>query len=195
MAMPAWVAEIGVVAQVAIVSLAVWGEKLRAAITRPRLSLTLIGGLQTERREISDLGVVAVRYSRLELRNLRPFSVANEVQVFLIKLENQEPSGQTTTWNGAVPLEWQHGVLYQAARNIGSSTVAVANLLFTYADFSELTSMVKPVPVDLDDRKLGEQHYWLTAVARGVNAESAPLRVELHWDGRTDDHLSVRAVP
>ena len=42
MAMPAWVSEIGVAAQVGIAIAAIWGERIRARLSRPSLRLALV---------------------------------------------------------------------------------------------------------------------------------------------------------
>jgi len=47
----------------------------------------------------------------------------------------------------------------------------------------------------------GEQHFWITAVARGLNAQSRPLRLKIDWDGKWEtgdaemaQHLTIREV-
>jgi hypothetical protein len=196
MAVPAWVLEVGTAAQIVIAVAAIWGERIRARLSRPRLQLTLrdeVGA--SEPREVAKLGTVNVRYYRLEVRNPIRFSVANEVQVFITKIVMREQSGRITMqFSGASPLEWQHRELYQTTRSIGHATVAVANLFFLHSDFTQLTLSAQAAPPDVGDKRPGAQNLWITAVARGLNAESAALNIEIQWDGLTEGHFVVRAV-
>lgn len=170
MAMPAWVPELGVAAQVVIAIAAIWGERIRATLSRPRLELKLVAGAgDAEPRNLPDLGLATVRYHRLEVRNRRRLSIANGVQVFITQIELREPSGRIRTdFTGAVPLEWQHRELYPTARDVGHAPLG-ANLLFIYSDFIQLTAMVEPVPIAFGDRRTGAQNFWITVLARGLN--------------------------
>jgi len=186
MALPAWVAELGIAAQVVIAVAAIYGEKIRARLSRPRLQIKLLEGVgDLEPRQLPGGGSIAtVRYHRLHIRNGARHSVANEVQVFITKIERLEPTGnRRVTFTGAVPLAWQHQALYSHARNVGYSTVASVDLLYLSAEFIHLTPIVEPAPISLGDTMRGPQHFWITVVARGLNAASAPVRLEVQWDG------------
>jgi hypothetical protein len=129
--------------------------------------------------------IISTRYYRLRVTNPTRYSLAQEVQVFLTQIDDRGPDGQPRTiFTGSVPLAWQHQPLYPNARAIGGSTVADVDLLFVSPHFLRLTPMLEPSPINLGETKIGEQHFWITAVARGVNAESRPLRLKIDWDGR-----------
>ena len=151
MATPAWVSELGVAAQVVIAIAAIWGERIRARLIRPRLQLALVGGPgDLEPRALAGAGIVTVRYHRLQVRNLARHTVANEVQVFITQIERREPSGRIRIIPTG-PLAWQHEAVYPKARNIGHSTIAVVDLLFRYRDTIRLIPMIEPVPINFGD--------------------------------------------
>lgn len=197
MAVPAWVLEIGTAAQIVIAAAAIWGDRIRARLSRPRLQLILRDEVgDSEPREVPDLGIVTVRYCRLEVRNPTRFSIASEVQVFITQIVMREPSGRIITqFYGAAPLEWQYQELYQPSRNLGHATVAVTNLFFLHRDFTQLTLAGQAAPPNIGGRRRGAQNFWITAVARGLNAESPSLRIEIQWDGQVSGHLAVGAAP
>jgi hypothetical protein len=62
-------------------------------------------------------------------------------------------------------------------------TIADVNLLLVTPQFLRFTPMLEPSPINFGDTRAGEQHFWITAVARGVDAESRPLRLKIDWDG------------
>jgi len=41
-------------------------------------------------------------------------------------------------------------------------------------------------PLDFPSNMHGQQHFWITLVARGLNGESQPLRLRVDWDGEWD---------
>lgn len=202
MAIPAWVSELGVAAQVVIAVAAIWGEKIRARLTKPRLHLALVGGPgASEPRVLPNGEIVTARCHRLQVRNHARHTVADEVQVFITQIQRREPSGRVRTITGAVPLAWQHEALYPKARNIGHSTVALVDLLLLHSDSIRLMPMIDPVPINFGDTMQGAQNFRITVVARGLNAESQPLRVEVQWDGQweagdaeTAGHFSITTL-
>jgi len=193
MAMPAWVSELGVAAQVVIAVAAIWGEKIRAGLTRPRLHLTPVGGPgDAEPRVLPNGNIVTVRCHRLQVRNHTRYTVANEVQVFISQIESREPSGRIrTTFTGAVPLAWQHEELYPKVRNIGHSTVALVNLLYRHGDTIRLLPMTQQVPINVGDSIRGPLNFWITVMARGLNAESKPMRLEIQWEPHASEAASL----
>lgn len=147
MAAPAWVSELGIAAQVVIATAAIYGERIRARLSRPRLRILLPEGPgDWEPKQLPGSEAIAtVFYRRLHIRNGTRHLVANEVQVFITKIERLEPTGQLrTAFTGGVPLAWQHQALYPNARNIGYSTVASVDLLYLSAEFIRLTPVIEP---------------------------------------------------
>lgn len=161
MAVPAWVSELGITAQVFIAFAAIYGEKIRGRLSRPQLHIVLPNAEGD--REPKQIGgsVVTVSYYRLHVRNTTHYSIANEVQVFITKVERREPAGNIRTeFSGAAPLAWQHQALYSNARNIGHSTVASADLLYLSPEAIHLAS-AEPAPESFAGGMRGEQHFGL----------------------------------
>jgi hypothetical protein len=191
MTMPAWVSEVGVAASVAVAVLAIWGDRIRSALLRPRLQLELLsttGELTTQVEQLpgSPARFFAARYYHMRVTNLARFPVAHEVQVLLTHFETRGPDGRPATHlsGGALPLMWRNQPLHQISRAIGHATVADADLLFVREDFLQLTLML--VPNNLAANMRGDTHFWVTLVARGLEGESRSVRLQIDWDGKWD---------
>ena len=182
MAVPAWVSELGIAAQLSVLIFEVFSDKIRCRLSRPRLHIAL-AEVSGEREPHQVRGLIeTVTYRRLQIRNSTRYSVASEVQVFITRIDRREPTGQIETeFLGMAPLGWQHQASDVKTRNIGSSTLATADLLFIAADSIHLTP-IEPAPVGLLDAIHGDKHFWITVVARALNAESKPARLEVRWE-------------
>jgi hypothetical protein len=193
MAMPAWVSELGVAAQVVIAIMAIWGEKIRAwfgpslrlALPKPRGQFeTLAEAPDQEGRSVPQFS--PARFYRLRVTNRASHPEAREVEVFLTQLDLRGPDGQPQTiYTGALPLMWQHQGHYPANRTIGRATVADVDLFFVQPGLLSLTPTVTPLNFP-SKMQGGEQHFWVGVVARGVNGESNPMRLRVDWNGRWD---------
>jgi hypothetical protein len=184
-ATPTWLSALGVASSVAIAIVAIWGEKIRATVFRPHLRLDLVDNIG--QRETVD--GASARHYRLRLTNRALHPVAQEVQVFLTQMDIRGPDGQPQTiFMGALPLPWQYQILYPNARTIGHKTIADVDLLFVSSEFLQLTTVFDPPSFAATMQ--GEQHFWLTMIARGLNGESGSLRLKVDWDGRWEhgDH-------
>lgn len=186
MATPVWLSALGVASSIAIAIAAIWGEKIRALLFRPDLRLNLINTIG--QREPAN-GALA-RYYRLRVTNRALHPAAQEVQVFLTQMDIRGPDGQPQTIStDALPLPWQHQALYPNTRTIGHTTVADVDLFFVSSEFLQLTPVFEP-PNFAATMSGGEQHFWITMIARGLNGESGSLRLKIDWDGRWEhgDH-------
>src|ERR1700688_3135851 len=191
MAMPAWVSERGVASSVIIATVAIWGERIRAALFRADLRLGLakddgeratVVQTQALSGSTSETQILSARYYRLRVTNRARYPAAHEVEVLLTQLDKRGPDGRPQPeYKGALPLTWQHQSLYSKTRTIGRTTIADVDLLFVCPDFVRLTPMLDPLNFATTMR--GEQHFWVTVVARGLDAESKPLRLKVDWDG------------
>jgi hypothetical protein len=187
LAVPAWVSEVGIAAQVFIAVVAVYGEKIRSRVAKPRLRIALAEGAGVPEPRRIGRSTKTVTYHRLHVGNTARYSVATEVQVFITKIERREPTGQMhTEFIGMAPLAWQHQPPAANTRNVGSSTVAAVDLLYLTSDTLHLTPL-DPAPESLGVGALAGKHFWVTLVARGLNAESPPVRLELDWSGTTQN--------
>lgn len=196
---PVWLSALGVASSVAIAIVAIWGEKIRAAVFRPDLRLALLSN--SGQRE--NAGATSARYYRLRLTNHALYPAAQEVQVFLTRMELRGPDGQPQTiFTGALPLPWQYRSLYPSARTIGQKTIADVDLFFVSPELPrlQLTTVFDP-PNFAANVQGGGQHFWVTAIARGLNGESKLLRLQIDWDGRWEHgdhemgrHLTISVV-
>ena len=219
MAMPAWVAEAGIAAQVVIATAAIFGERIRAWFG-PRLRLELAnphGQPQTlivtlpgpeavslpEDAAAHQWQFVAGRYYHVRVTNRTAHPEAREVEVLLTQLDVQGPDGSPqTVFSGTIPLGWQHYDI--RSRTIGRATIANADLFAVHAgltgisDYPPTLFFAPKVPtLDFPEQMFGAQHFWLTLIARGLNGESNPLRLRVDWDGgwdRGDAEMARRLI-
>ncbi|HEY5208511.1 MAG TPA: hypothetical protein VIJ42_03605 [Stellaceae bacterium] len=172
---------------------AIWGEKIRGSLFQPKLKIALgseigqysLQELQTPAHDTSSgiIRQVSARYFHVHVSNLSLFPAAQDVEVQLLSLETRGPDGQRQPyWSGILPLQWQYG-LYQKGRNVGRSTEALADLFFVNED-GMLRLLPVLTPFNLGATMQGEQHFWLTVVARGQNGTSKPLRLRVDWNGK-----------
>jgi hypothetical protein len=186
--MPGWLVALGVAAQIIISVAAIWGERIRAILLRPRLRLMLSsphGTLETDQSSL-----VPVRCYRLRVTNQAAHPEAREVEVLLTELAQRGPDGKpqppVPDLPLPLPLRWRHQELYLTrVRTIGRATVAEADLITAFADRLQLM-LLMPAPFNFPDMMKGEQHFWVTVIARGLNGESRPLRLKIDWDGQWD---------
>jgi hypothetical protein len=206
MAMPAWVAEAGVVAQVIIATAAIFGERIRARLG-PRLRLQLVNpkGQAETLAGGTPLRFTPARYYHARVTNRTAHPEAREVEVLLTQLDIRGPDGlPQTRFGGAIPLAWQH---YQTrTRTIGRASVAIADLFAVHAGAPGTPPMLfftpQVLPVNFPAQMIGEQHFWLSVIARGLNGESNIVRLRVDWDGawaapESDmaQHLIVKVEP
>ena len=197
MAMPAWVSELnvaatvlGVFASTTVACLAIWGDRIRAAVLKPRLLLELRNahGELTKQTIIDTrtgtvLRVEDARYFHIRVTNGRAFPAAHEVGVYLTKVEIPGPSGDAQTfYENDLPLPWMHGELNpNRFRTVGYTTVAFADLLFVRSD--QLEVPVAILPANFQNAFRPDAHFWITVVARGIDGQSNYLRLKVDWDG------------
>ena len=80
-----------------------------------------------------------------------------------------------------LPLGWANG-LFPIARPVGSKTDGVVDLLFVRADVLQFVPIM--VPHNFQAEYSNATHLRVTAIARGIDCESAPLRLTIVWDGK-----------
>jgi len=123
------------------------------------------------------------RYYHLRVTNRAAYPEAREVEVLLTRLDLRGPDGQPQpSYAGPLPLRWQHQEHYPKNRTIGRATVAVADLLFVQPGVLSLTPNI--TPLNFPSKMHGEQHFWMTVVARGLNGESKARPIRIDWDGQ-----------
>jgi len=203
MAVPAWVSVAGILGTWVIAIAAIWGEKIRSKIFKPKLQLSLVDkqGLATfQTIPGNPPKTIDARYYHLRVTNGLAFPAAQEVQVLLLALDKRGPDDNPQRlFTGPLPMVWTHQQLHPLARTIGHKTEAEADLMFVREDVLQLTPML--LPNHLAASMQGETHIWVTLVARGLNGESKPLRLRIDWDGLWEKgdaemarHLKISAV-
>ena len=110
MAMPAWVAEAGIAAQVVIAIAAIFGERIRALLG-PQLQLQLVNvqgqhhTLAIGLHDATPVHIIASRYYHVRVTNRTAHPEAREVEVLLTQLDLQGPDNNPqTVFSGAIPL-------------------------------------------------------------------------------------------
>jgi hypothetical protein len=185
MAVSAWVGAFG---PWVVAGAAIWGERIRAAVLRPNLHLKLASNVgeiteqaMMEGDRVTEL--LPARYFHLRVINRRRFPAAHEVQIFMTKLEIPGPDGQPRMiYSVPLPFMWQYQELYpNPLRTIGYTTVAQAALFFVRPGMLQLTPVL--VPRNLRDTFQPDAHFWITAIARGIDGESNSVRLKVDWDG------------
>jgi hypothetical protein len=186
MAVSAWVGALG---PWVVAGAAIWGERIRAAVLRPKLCLKLASNVGERTEQVMMEGdlvtaVLPARYFHLRVINRRRFPAAHEVQIFMTKLEIPGPDGQQprTIYSVPLPFTWHYPELYpNPLRTIGYTTVAQASMFFVRPGMLQLTLPL--VPTNLSNTFQPNAHFWITAIARGIDGKSNSVRLKVDWDG------------
>ncbi len=202
-----WISVAAAFGTVAAVIVALFGQAFRTKFFPPKLALTLVApegekarvrlvwleqGVSKERWEDA-------RYYHLKVSNQRRWSPANNVQVFLMRLEEPGPDGDLQIkWTGDVPMRWRHQEVFPPARPIGPA--ADCDLCSVVkGKWLELLPLI--TPFNLDVKRGDKCLVVLSLQARGNEADSSILRVQVSWDGKWDDgaqemkqHLIVKVL-
>jgi hypothetical protein len=120
-------------------------------------------------------------YYHLRLINQARYPSAKDVQALLLGVERiDEETRRPGELYVPLSLGWAGGV-YPLAREIGTKTDAIADLLFVRED--KLEFVVVHAPFNFQRNYSGKTLLRVTAVARGIDCESNTIRLEIEWDG------------
>jgi len=201
-----WWVQLGVsLGTIAAALVALFGAAWRAKFFPPILRLALLrpDGEKTPVRldPPSATGAPSrmedARFFHLSVKNERRWSPAHEVQVFLTRIESPGSDGSMTIeWLGSLPMRWRHQEVFPLTRVVGPT--AECDLLgVVKGKFVELHALI--APYNLQTRRPSPTHFIATFEARSSEANSPPLRIEVHWDGAWHDgdremkrHFSIR---
>ncbi len=176
-----WVAVAEAVGTWAVAVVAIWGDWIRGLLFKPLLKLRLLSPTGEYVEQFARDSRIGSRYYHLRVSNAKR-TLARDVQVLLTSLDIPGPDGAPQRhWTGAVPLTWKHPQLHGLTRDIGLGTEADIDLFFVRADGLQLLPML--IPNNLQSTFLGETHFWVTAIARGLDGASVQLRLKVDWDG------------
>ena len=187
--------------------LAIFGDHIRAMVFKPKLHLELKSSLgnyitQTPAAppdtmdHLLTLGMKKhARYYHLRVTNRAIYPTAQDVNVMLLGVERRDDeirrSGELYV---PLVLGWA-GSVYPLNRSIGSKTDAVADLFFVRDDVLRFVPVV--IPNNFQAEYVGETHLCVTAIARGIDCESNPIRLNIDWDGKWefgDDAMAKHLV-
>jgi hypothetical protein len=107
---------------------ALFGDWIRAAIFKPRLTLELasVVGEATTVQLTAPSGESRpekARYHHLRVANRAAWPKASQVQVYLVRIEEPGPDGTLQVkWAGDVPVKWKFQEIYPLQRTIGPET-------------------------------------------------------------------------
>lgn len=204
-----WVQFAVAVGTIGAVVVALFGQAFRGKFFPPLLSLSLAdprGELTEVRLAWTDGGQTherseAARYYHLRVSNARRWSPAQQVQVVLLRVEEAGADGEwVSVWSGDIPLGWRHQeVLPSVLRTIGPE--AWVDLCSVVKDkFLQIHPLIKPN--NLETVRRVPTSFIVTVQARGNEADSEPLRLQISWDGNWHDgaqemqrHLAVKVIP
>lgn len=139
-----WITQVAIaVGTIAAVIVALFGGWLRARFAPPKLVL----GLENELGVKTPVNLTAPdgstrealsRWYHVRVDNKRRWSPATQVQVFLLRIEEPDASGEyQITWLGEIPIRWRDQEIKPLVRTIG------------YAADCDLCSVVKDKWVEL----------------------------------------------
>jgi hypothetical protein len=208
---PTWLTEVGIIGTWVVGILAICGDRIRAAVFKPKLHLELKSsvGIYTTQTiqtpsphpidQLLPPKTTHARYYHLRVTNRAIYPTAQDVNVMLLGVERRDDdfrrSGELYV---PLVLGWA-GSVYPLNRSIGSKTDAVADLFFVREDVLRFLPVV--VPNNFQAEYVGETHLTVTAIARGIDCESNPIRLNIDWDGKWDfgddemaEHLVISEI-
>jgi hypothetical protein len=186
------------VATVAAVYVALFGGWIRHKLTPPKLRISL---LSTEGKETDALMLnpnepsgppvpTPSRWYHVRVTNDRKWAEATEVQVWLVRIEELDAAGQfRATWAEEVPLKWRYMTVVNpaATRVVGHDQHADLIAFYkrgvtTLHPFLQLQALL--IPSRLNIHRTGDCRLRLVLAARGREAVSNELTVDVGWNGR-----------
>jgi hypothetical protein len=184
---------------------ALFGGWLRGRLFPPKLVLSLENdkGVKTPAVLAAPDGSARTtvgRWYRLQVRNKRRWSIARQVQVYILRFEEPDPTGEPKiTWLGAVAIRWMFQESNPLARDFGYPFNC--DLCSVVKDkWVQIHPLIKPHNLETTWRE--PCLFFVTLQARALEADSNLLRVEIAWDGKWSEdsvemqhHMTVRVAP
>jgi hypothetical protein len=204
-----WIAAFGVLGTWLVFVGAIWGEKIRSSLFKPRLSVMLDdprGGVPiTETISIftnSQQGQQVLqqyerlaRYYYLSVKTERRWPLAHDVRILLIRLEKPDPGGQpTTVWTGEIPFGWEHAQIQPASPTLGRPTradfVVAAQDPVDMERRNQLHLMTVIEPSNMQRSHYSTTQFWVTVIATSNEGDSP--RFGWKWLGMVNGMLVKR---
>ena len=163
------------------------GVALKDVLLPPKLGVA-ITNREGELTDLTQHGKILdrTRYYYLEVANTRRkwSSPAHKVQLFLLRLEIQQP--QPGEWVGAVPIRWRNHEHVPKARTIGPTVDCDFVRVVKGPPALELLPVFRPN--NLNTLWTAPCAFIVHVQARSNEVDSNVVRFKVTWDGQWDDH-------
>ena len=175
----------------------VFGASLKARFLPPQLKLALDqdGGSPSPVLITAPDGSSRTERSRwyhVRVTNERRISPVSSVQVYLLSIAIKDAAGEfKIKWVGEMPLRWQHQEVHSPRRSIGP-TGCIDLCSVIKGKWVELHPFVELFALERIYRDVCD--LVVTVQARGLEADSAPLRLRIAWNGQwSDDEATMKS--
>lgn len=184
---------------VTVAVLAIWGDRIRAAIAGPELELKLrdphgdLTSRSDQKRTI---------YYHIRVTNKRTWSPARHVRVLVTGLEKKGPDGSYFPEPLAIPLQlhWAFPGFHELLPTIAISDICDLGFLDEDAECFKLSTYVAPLNFRGYVRAGESLRVYIIASAHNY-ASKVPLVLEISWDGKWNSdmdeiqrHLVIKEV-
>ena len=173
-----WLAAIGSISAVVV---ALWGQQIRQRFLPPKLSIKLLQRPGTEALAGLPPNQQSSLWYHTMVENKARWFPIREVRVYLLKVKYLHFM-PVKTWEGFVPMPWRNEDALEkgADRSIGHS--AEADLFAIVGNNARLTTRFRNFDRLQTDFN-GPIHLRATVQARGIEADSPELTIDIQWDG------------
>jgi hypothetical protein len=182
----------------AVATMALFGERLRSLMFRPKLKVSLADRVGIDRSiydpssaEGNPQKLLGARWYHVRVENESPgrWPVANDVRVYVTEVKLLRARFERI-WAGQAPLSLQHEKDFNPQRIVGPPMTA--DLICVTAIEEEqrrierpvLQLAVNPMPTGIPLRFTGGVTLKFKVVAISVEADSPPLFLQVQWDGQ-----------
>jgi hypothetical protein len=186
------------------VLVALFGSWLRNLIAPPHLTIALVSAegdptiLRVFDRAANQVLETSGFWYHVRVENRTRWNPVTELYIFLLSIEQPDAAGDfKPIWIGHAPLTWQHEQNPQP-KKIGYG--AQCDLCHILKDPLQLR-LSPIIPGQIPAEYTAACRIALTLQARGIEADSGRLRIEISWNGQWSDdkagmlrHLVVRAA-
>jgi hypothetical protein len=175
------------------VLVALFGARLRHWLMPPRLKITLASAegypsvLHTLNLLTNQATVTEGFWYHVRVENEARWSPATGVYIFVSLIEAPDAAGDyQPVWSGQAALHWRHDTSTDP-KTVGY--VAQGDLCHILRSPPEVRLSPLTPGALAPERFTGEFRVRLTLQARGVEADSKPLRIEISWNGQWADDI------
>ena len=186
-----WVIKaLGTVATFLAVFVALFGSWLRNVLAPPQLTISLASrdGIPTTlvltNKETTKVRQTPAFWWHIRVENHTRWNRVSDVYVFLLSVESPDAAGEfKPTWVGQAALTWQHEANPQPKKIGHTAQTDLCHILK-----EPLSLRLSPIVFgQVPSLYTQATRLRLTLQARGVEADSNQLQVQIAWDGQWSD--------